>query len=120
MHETNVAITAADVTASGTWEYNVPRNAVDGIESTKWIAGGGLPQQITIQLAQTFVITRIELVVEQTPERLSHTRHQIMGGPDLNHLVLLRDLNAETKHNETIDIHGPWPDIKFIQICIID
>lgn len=65
------------VTSSGAEESFPPANAIDGSLDTRWVVAGDAPGWIEVDLQGAFLVQRIELVVEQTPE--GETAHRILG-----------------------------------------
>jgi hypothetical protein len=109
--ERNVALHKA-VTASS--NLSPPAWAVDGSEGTVWNAGAHPIQHITVDLDATYTLSRIELVVEQTPP--GRTVHVVKGGTDLSALRELDRIESETASNQTINRIGPWPKIRWLRI----
>lgn len=109
--ERNVALHKA-VTATSS--YSPPANAVDGAEGTVWNSGAGPLQYITIDLDVAYVLSRIELVIEQTPH--GPTEHVIKGGLDLASLRELDRIASDTANGQTINRIGPWRGIRFLRI----
>ena len=77
--------------ASRSLASNPPSLAVDGLKDTLWIAGDFAPQSLDIDLQGAFTVSRIRLLVAQTPN--GPTTHRVYvrdagsAGEDLVHLV---------------------------------
>jgi glucose/arabinose dehydrogenase len=101
----NVAQGAATLVSGGA---ETAANAVDGKGDQLWSAGAGPPQSFQITLDKFYEITRIELVVAQTPN--GQTTHEIWLGDANGQLKLYRAL-AKTWTSEgetvTVDVNPP-------------
>jgi hypothetical protein len=86
----------AAVRASNETADNPANLAVDGSPGTAWIAGGGPPQWIEIDLGAATDVGSIELLVAQTPN--GQTRHRVLVGTSrvgLNQVAVLRDNTSD-------------------------
>jgi hypothetical protein len=77
----------ATATASASIAGHEPSKAIDGLQSTAWIAGGGPPQHLDVQLPATVSVDQIQLLVEQDPAGPTEHRVLVRGDSGGFHLV---------------------------------
>lgn len=119
-----------DIVASTTRIFDnttEPQNAVDGDIETEWNAGDVGPQWIELDLQKRVNITRIRLLVEQSPD--GDTHHQILARAheQSEQFRLLDELKGSTVSGEFIEVvpngseaaRNQWNDVQFIRILTL-
>ena len=99
---TSGKITPAGVTASGTYLSYAPANATDGNTATEWISGGFPTQWIQLDLGQTFGLSKVRLLVSQSPA--GNTTHQIWCGPSPSQLTLAGTISQYTQAGQWLEL----------------
>lgn len=97
----NLALGAA-VRASAETSDNPATLAVDGAPGTQWIAGGGPPQWIEIDLGALFDVETIELLVAQFPN--GETHHRVLVGARRGELRRVADLRGNTTDGDVLTV----------------
>lgn len=108
------------VTASYSWADSAPEFAVDGLgRSGLWWGSYYAPQWIEVDLGRPSRISRIELLVAQTPD--GPTEHLIHGRDSAGKLHLLRTISRITHDGEVIELapRRPWKRIVAIRITTL-
>lgn len=65
----------AAYSASNQWLDNSPDRAFDGLGTTLWNAGSFATEWIEVDLQRTYLLSRIDLIIQQTPD--SNTIHEL-------------------------------------------
>jgi hypothetical protein len=112
----NVAV-GKPATASASLSSNPPSLAVDGLRDTLWIAGDFAPQAIDIDLQGPFTVSRVRLLVAQTPG--GPTTHRIyVRDADSAEYQLVREFSGITKDGDVLEYAFPAPraGVRFVRV----
>ncbi len=101
-------------TASATTGSSTPAMAVDGNETTSWIAPGFPTQWIELDLGQTRSVGRVRLKVTQTPD--GATTHQIKGGTTQGALTTLGTLSGVTQHGQWLEVTFTAASVRYVRV----
>ena len=111
----------ADVRASQSIPQNPSSLAVDGVRGTNWIAGGGPPQWIEIDLGGAQAVSKIELVVSQSPS--GPTRHRVSVGATRGTMQPVAVLQGSTLDGDVLKVELASEDggaVRFVRIDTTD
>lgn len=87
---------------------------VDGSLSTAWSSGGYAPASADLDLRAPQTLSRIELVVEQSPAGSTH--HVVYGGPTLNSLSVLGSFDGNTQSGQVLVLSGPFTGVRYLRV----
>jgi hypothetical protein len=109
-----------DVTASAHRQDEPPQNAADGNPETVWNAGSSVPQWIQLDLGTAAMVTRIRLIVAQSPD--GETTHQVFVGASPSDLRLIHQFRGFTSDNQVLDFTPtiPLSNIQFVKIVTLE
>ncbi len=103
--------------ASSSWQ-TTPGQAFDGNKSdgNMWNSGTYAPAWIYVDLQQNYNISRIRLVVEQTPD--GDTTHNIYISQDASNWILVRTLSGYTHTSQilTEDFTPPLLNVHYVKV----
>jgi hypothetical protein len=87
---------------------------VDGDPATVWGSGGYPPAAADLDLRTPQSVSRIELVVEQSPA--GYTHHDVYGGPTLDTLSVLGSFDGNTQSGQVLHLSGPFTNVRYIRV----
>lgn len=93
---------------------SAPANVLDGDATTHWSADGPAPQWILLDLGGEFPISKVRLLVAQTPA--GPTTHQIAGGTNPEQLALLGTLEGTTQDGQWLEFAAPATNLRYVRI----
>jgi hypothetical protein len=93
-----------------------PALAVDGDPNTAWNSGGGPPAWIELDLKRTVTLSKVRLLVEQTPA--GSTTHQLYFGPSPAPAALIATLSSSTSDMQWLeaDVPDPKPSGRYLRV----
>ncbi|HVT99556.1 MAG TPA: discoidin domain-containing protein [Acidobacteriaceae bacterium] len=87
---------------------------VDGDLATAWSSGGYAPASVDLDLHAPQTLSRVELVVEQTPA--GYTHHVVYGGPTLGSLSVLGSFDGNTQSGQALVLSGTFTNVRYVRI----
>jgi hypothetical protein len=87
--------------------------AIDGDRDTGWVSGGHPPQWIEVDLGAATPISRITLVVDQSPA--GHVVHRILGGPEADPTTELAVIDSDAGYGDVLEVTGEWT-VRFLRV----
>jgi len=107
---------AYPISASGS--AGAPEFISDADPGTAWNSGGfasaSQPQFITLDLGKSQTVSKIELLVDQSPN--GPTSHRILGGSALQSLSVLATSDDSTYNGEWLVFPGPFNNVRYLSI----
>jgi len=102
-------------TASATYNSSTA-NVYDGNYSTGWSSGGYAPQWILLDLGRSCSLSKLRLLVDQTPS--GTTRHRVYGGPSSGSLALLYEFYGYTSKGQWLEWtpQTPISNVRYIKV----
>ena len=93
-----------------------PAYAVDGDPNTAWNSGGGPPAWIELDLKRTVTLSKVRLLVEQSPA--GPTTHQLYFGSSPAPTALIATLSGSTSDMQWLeaDVSDPKPSGRYLRV----
>jgi RHS repeat-associated protein len=111
---TQTQLTASSATASNYISGNEPSKAIDGNLSTLWNSGGFPSQSITIDLVQLSTVSKVRLLIAQSPN--GSTTQELYGGDTTSNLSLLGTLSGSTVNGQWLEFDPNTSNIRYLKV----
>jgi RHS repeat-associated protein len=105
------------VAATSSRDHSPPYDASHAINNNLndlWSAGDYAPQWIQVDLGQVRTISRVRLLVDQSPS--GHTTHQVYGGATPDNLSLLGTFDGDTVFHQWLELAVSASNIRYIKV----
>ena len=102
--------------ASSSVPGNPPAYAVDGDPNTAWNSGGGPPAWIELDLTRTVTLSKVRLLVGQSPA--GPTTHQLYFGPSPAPTAVIATLSGTTSDMQWLeaDVSDAKPSGRYLRV----
>ncbi len=98
--DTPIKVVPAGITASSTYDNNVPARAIDG-DGSAWIASGYATQWIEVDLGAAVPLKKVRMLVSQSPA--GQTTHVVTGGTSPAPTTVLQTLSGNTSDGQWLE-----------------
>jgi F5/8 type C domain len=112
----SILLGQVSASASSSYPGAPPASAVDGDPDTAWNSGGSPPAWIELDLKRTVTLSKVRLLVEQSPA--GPTTHQLYFGSSPAPTALIATLSGSTSDMQWLesDIPDPKPSGRYLRV----